>query len=147
MQGMRTTVSGAIGQLLRLDHSHNRRIVGIGLGIEHMNTRRAQTGNNQVAPLDMGMRSVGTKGRTARIPSEVMQFIADVRHIHAAHDLAVMPGTGLDIDDDQCVRLMTAICADGSHIGQCFSWRLHRQLRRSIKSWIGFPEHRNRLSA
>src|SRR5215472_12576555 len=82
-------IAGALRDLVGVDDLHDLRLARIGLGIDDMDGGRAQSRDYKVATLDMGMRRIGTQGRAAGVPAEVMQFIAGLRHGHPADQLAV----------------------------------------------------------
>src|SRR6516162_9416114 len=72
MHGVQTGVAGPSRHLLWFNHFHHRGLARVGLGVNHMNSRRPETGNDKVTPLDVGVRGVRTERRTASIPPEVM---------------------------------------------------------------------------
>src|SRR5580704_12396052 len=58
---VRAAVTSPLLHVLWLDHFYNLRLLGIVLGVDHMDARRAKTGNNQIPTFDVRMRSVGTQ--------------------------------------------------------------------------------------
>jgi hypothetical protein len=63
---------------------------------EHMNTRGAEAGNNQIAPFHVRMWSIRAQGRTARIPSETF-----ARHL--VHEVLLIGG------DEQLLQSVAVI--------------------------------------
>src|SRR5215510_4973465 len=72
---------------LRLDDFDDLWFPRVGLRIDDVNPRRPQPGDNQVAPFDMGMLRVRTQRRTARVPTEMMQLVTKLWHLHFADSL------------------------------------------------------------
>ena len=86
---VRRGVAGPLGERLRLDHLHDLRLPRIGLRVEDVNPRRVDPRHDQVAPLHVRMRRVRAEARAARVPAEVMQLVAGVRHVGLADQPAV----------------------------------------------------------
>ncbi len=63
MNRVRRGVAGARRQRFRLNHFDDLRLARIGLGVDDMNARRIDAGNDQIAPLDMRMRRVRDTGK------------------------------------------------------------------------------------
>ena len=118
-------IAGFLGDLLGLDHLHDLRIARIGLGIEDVQSRRAQARHDEVAPLHVRVRGVRAQARGTRIPTEVMKLVADIRHVDLGNDLRITRGLRVDVDHGYCVRF-PAIRIEGRHIGQAFARRLGR---------------------
>src|SRR5262245_35249358 len=108
---VRAAVAGPFGQLFGFDHPHYTRPARVGFGIENVNARRAEPRNDQVAAFDMRMRSIRTQRRATRIPSEVMQLIADRSDFGPTHHLRV--GLRCRIEVDHTERIMLAILPGG----------------------------------
>ena len=72
-----------VTDLITLDHVLDRRRPWVG-DVEEVDPARAETGDDQRVALELGMAC-----RRARVPAEVVQFVADIRHVGAADDLAV----------------------------------------------------------
>jgi len=70
----------------------------------------------------------------------MMQLVAQAGHFHAAEDVRIGFGAGIDVDDRDRVRLLPGRIECG-HIGEFFSRRLHGHARRRIKARIGSPSH------
>jgi hypothetical protein len=67
------------------------------------------------------------QGRAARVPAEVVQFVADVRHVQPTHDLAVAARVGIDVHRAQRIGL-AAVGLDGDNVreslgGACMAER------------------------
>ncbi len=82
-------VAGALGNRLRLNHLDDFRLSRVGLGVDDVNARGAETGNNKVAALEEGMGCVGRQASTTGVPAVVVQLIADVGQLHPAYQSAV----------------------------------------------------------
>src|SRR5512132_859904 len=104
MDGMRAGIAGLFGKLRRLDHLHDFRRTRIGLGVENIDARGAQPGHDEVASLHMRMRRVRAQARRARVPAEMVEFVADLRRRHLADDLGIRRRFRIDVDDRQAVR-------------------------------------------
>src|ERR1700722_5521627 len=71
--------------------------------------------------------------RRARVPAEVVQFVADVRHVGAADDLAVARRRWIDVHDRDEVRLLDAgPLVQGGHVDQLLGLLLARHLGRRV---------------
>src|SRR5690606_29195739 len=80
MDGVGARVAGTLGDLAWLDHLHDLRVSGIGLGIEDVDARGAQPRHDEIAALSMRMRSVRTETGRACVPAEMMELVAGVGH-------------------------------------------------------------------
>jgi len=89
MDGVRAGIPGATGDLRGLDDPDDFRVLGVRLGVEDVDTQRAQAGHDQIPALDVGMRHIRAQARTARVPAEMMQLVADPGHFDATDDLPV----------------------------------------------------------
>jgi hypothetical protein len=61
MDGVRSRIAGLLGDLFRLDRLDQRRLARVGLGIEDVDTRGAQSRHHQIAPLHVRMGRVGAQ--------------------------------------------------------------------------------------
>src|SRR5436190_13954434 len=86
---MRTRIVSAGKNFFRLDHFHDLRCSRIGLDVDDVNARRANSRHNKVTALDMGVGRIGAKRRTASVPPEMMQFITELWHPDLADLLAI----------------------------------------------------------
>jgi hypothetical protein len=89
-----------LGDLLALDHMLDPRRGGVG-DIEHVDAAGPEAGDDQGVALEARVA-----GRGAGVPAEVMELVADVRHVDAADDLAVVLGGRVDVDHRDEVRLL-----------------------------------------
>jgi hypothetical protein len=55
------------------------------------------------------MRRIRTQGRTARIPSEVVQFVARMGHVNLPYDPAIDTRLRVNVYNGERVRLVMAI--------------------------------------
>src|SRR5205085_2116903 len=70
-----------------------------------------QPRHDQVAPLDVGMGRPGAQGAGAGVPAEVVQLVADVRHVDAPDDRAVGRRAGGEVDHRDAVGTAVAVRA------------------------------------
>src|SRR3984957_7036598 len=89
MNGVWAAVASPFRQVFCLDHFHDLRLLRVVLGIDDMDPRRTQPRYDQISPLDMRVRSVGTQRGTACVPAEMMKLVSHVRDVAATHDLAI----------------------------------------------------------
>ena len=112
-----------------LDHLVQARRLLVDAAVDDVQVRRADTGNDQVAPL-LGRIVMA---RRAGVPAHVMQLVADARHFQPADDLAVGGTLGVCVDRRQVVRLLDAGAdVEGDGVEDLFARRLHRLGRRGI---------------
>src|SRR5258708_932000 len=86
---VRARIIRARKNFLRLYHFDDLRISRVGLRIDDVNTRGADTRHDQVTPFDVRMRRIRAERRTTRVPTKVMQFIAKLWHLHLADSLSI----------------------------------------------------------
>ena len=89
MDRMRPRITRLFEDLFRLDNLMDLCLRWMGLGVHHIDTRRADAWNNEIAPLEEGVPRERRKGRGAGVPAEMMKLVALVRHRHRVDDLAV----------------------------------------------------------
>ena len=143
---VRPRVAGLVGDLRRLDHLDDLRLLWIGLGIEDVDARGPQARHHQVAPFRVRVRSVGAQARGAGVPAEVMQLVALVRHLHAADDRGVCFRLGIDVDHrDRVGRLAVGI--EGSDVGQRLRCRFHRHAWGGVEARIWCPGRHGAFSS
>src|SRR5882757_1038397 len=99
VDGVWTRIFRARKNFFRLDHFDDFRFSRIRLGVDDMNTRRAQARHNQVPALDMWMRRIWTERRAARVPTEMVKFVAKLRHLGLADALAISARARINIHD------------------------------------------------
>ena len=92
-------------------------LLRIRLGVDDVNARRAQARHDEVAPLHMRVGRVGAKAGRARVPAEMVQLVAGIRHVDLADDLRVGARAGIDVDDGYRVGLLP-VGVERRHIGQ-----------------------------
>jgi hypothetical protein len=100
-------VAGLCRKLLGLDCVDDLRLPRVGLRIEHVRARRAKARDDQVTALQcpvMGMALVA-KRAGARVPPEVVQFVACCGQISPADDLAVGGRLGIAVDHGHRIAL------------------------------------------
>ena len=100
---VRTGVAGAGENFFRLNDLNDLKLLRIRLSVNDMDAGRTQSRDNQEAPFKVGVRSIRAQGRTAGVPAEVMQFVADVGEIQAADHAAVRGRGWINVDDEHGV--------------------------------------------
>ena len=78
-----TRITGSSENIFRFNNLYDRRGSRIRFYVNYMDPGRADPRDNKVPSFEMRMRRVGAQCCTARVPSKVMQFIADIRQIDA----------------------------------------------------------------
>jgi hypothetical protein len=58
----------------------------------------------------------------------MMQFVARVGHVDAAHDFSILRGARIDIHNLQRVRLLAVVRTNRGYVGERFGWRLAGKL-------------------
>ena len=100
---MRARVSRLGRELTGLDRAGHHRMARVGLGVKHIRRRRANAGDEQVAPLKMADVPLVTQRARARAPAEVVQFVAGRRQLGPADHAAVRRGGRLAVDHGERV--------------------------------------------
>ena len=100
-----------------------------------MDARGAQARDDEIAPLAMGMRRIGTEARRAGIPAKMMQLIAGIRHLHRTNDAGIGLRLRVYIDHRDRVRHF-AIGIESRNIGEGFGGGLHGHAGRGIETGI-----------
>ena len=95
---VRPRVAGLLEDLLGLDDLVNLRLRGIRFGIHDVNSRGADAGDDEVAPLEECVPGERRQSRRAGIPAEMVKLVALVGHHHRMDDLTVGRGAGLHVD-------------------------------------------------
>jgi len=98
-------VAGLLEHLLGLDDLVNRGLGGIGLCIHDINSRGAEPGDDQVAPLEERVAGEWRQCRRAGVPAEMMELVALVRHRHRMDNLAECGRAALYIDHREGIGL------------------------------------------
>ena len=140
MDGVGPRVAGLFEDLLGLDDLMDLRLRWMGLRVHHIDARRADARNDQIAPLEEGVAGERRQGRRAGVPAEMMELVALVRHRHRVDDLAVSRRAALHIDDCERVGLRE-IAAEQRGIGEFLRRPFHRELRRRVKGRIRSHGH------
>lgn len=99
VDGVRGAEAELLGDLLALDHMLDPRRRRVG-DVEHVDAAGAEAGDDQGVA-----RQRGVTGRGAGVPAEVVELVADVRHVDAADDLPVLLRARVDVDHRDEVRL------------------------------------------
>ena len=129
VHGVRRRQVGLGLDLGALDHLVQARRLRVDAAVDDVQVRRADTGHDQVAPL-LGRIVMA---RRAGVPADVMQLVADARHLQPADDLAVGGAVRVRVDGRQVVRLLDAGAdVEGDGVEDLFARRLHRLGRRGI---------------
>ena len=134
---VRAAVVSPRGQLLGFDSLDDLRFADVGLGVDDVEPRGAQTGYHQVAPLGVRVGSVGTQAGAAGVPAEVVQLVTNVGHVELSYNLAVGGGGRVNIHHRQRVRPAFELGIQQGDKGVFLRRRLHSEFRRWIKSRVG----------
>src|SRR5579862_860393 len=121
VHGMRFAVSRARCERLRVDHPDDFRLTRIGLRIDDVDSRRTNARNDQVAALRVRVRRVGGQASAARVPAEMMQLIASVRHVEMADELAVLSRCRVHIDDSESIVSVVLLAVEQRNIRKLFN--------------------------
>src|SRR5579862_5265726 len=105
MDRVRPGVARLFENLLGLDDFVNRSLGWIGLGVHDVDTRRAQSGDEEVTSLDERMPRERRQSRGAGVPAEMVELVAFVRHDHGVDDLAIGWRARLHVDNGKRVGL------------------------------------------
>jgi len=108
---VRAAVAGLAGDLVGLDHLHEAGRARVVLDVEDVDARGAQTGHQQMAALDVRMRRPGAEGGRAGVPAEVVQLVADARHLDPADELPVRRRALLEVEHGDRVGRAIAVRA------------------------------------
>jgi hypothetical protein len=140
VHGVRAGVAGLRGQLLRLDRAHEPRAARIVLRVEDERARRAQSGDDEVAPLEVTVvvlaMALVAEGARARVPAEVVYLVAGGREVGPADDLPVRAGLGIAVDDGHGVRPL-ACWVERGDVRQLLRRRRDRVGRRAVEGRVG----------
>jgi hypothetical protein len=112
VRGVRARVARLARELVRLDDLDDLRGERVVLDVDDVDPRRAQPGDDEVAALDVRHRRPRAQRARARVPAEVVQLVADVRHVEAADGPPVGRRLRVDVDHRDRVRLAVAVRAD-----------------------------------
>ena len=104
MDGMGPRIARLPEYLRRLEDRMDLRLGRMRLGI-HIDARRADAWNDQIAPLKECVASERRQGRRASIPTEMVELVAFGRHRHSMHDLAICRRAGLHVDHSERIGL------------------------------------------
>ena len=140
MDGMGPRITRLFEDFLGLDDLMDLGLRWMGLGVHHIDARRADARNDQIAALEEGVAGERRQGRRAGVPAEMMKFVALVGHRHRMNDLAVSRRAALHVDDCERVGLRR-IAAEQCGIGELLLRPFHRELRRRVKGRIRSHGH------
>src|SRR4051812_11173138 len=105
MDGMGAGIAGLPEHLLRLNDLVDRRPPRVWLGVDHVDPRRPQARNDQVATFEESMTGERRQCRGAGIPTEMVKLVTLVRHYEGVDDLAVLWRPRINLDNAETVRL------------------------------------------
>ena len=146
VHGVRRGVSCFRHHLRTLDHLHESRISRVGLRVDDVNARADRARHHEKSPLDVRVRRVGAEMRAARVPAEVVQFVAAVRQLELTDESSVGRGCRVGIDDAKCVLLAVLAWCEQRDVRERLrgaprrpSWARGRRWDRvTVVPWIGF---------
>jgi len=128
MHRVRAGVAGAFPEFLRPEDVHDLRAGRVVLGVEDIDPRRSNAGNDQVAALAMVVAAPRAQCTRARVPVEVVQLIADIGHLGEPDDGGVARGVGVHVHDDQRIRLIRR-AGEGRDVRELLARRHGRVVR------------------
>src|SRR3954462_10214919 len=85
------------------------------------------------------MWRIRAQPRATGAPAKMVQFVAGLRHVHAADDLAVRRGPGGNVRHADRVRAPAAGRGQGDEVSWLPGRTRHRGARRWIKGRMGLP--------
>jgi hypothetical protein len=142
MERMRAAIARARRDFFGLDHFDDLRRARVRLGIDDVDARGAQAGHQQVTALDVRMGRIGAERRAASVPSEMMQFIAGIRHFEPSDHAGEARRPGIEVEHIYRVALsVLGIETEGRDVAQALARPFDRHSRRRIKGLVGFPKH------
>src|ERR1700691_477213 len=115
MHRVRPAVARTFSKDVGFNHLDDFRTSRLGLRIDDMDSRRLDAWHDQVAPLGMRMWHVRAEASAASVPTEMVQFVAGVGHVHAAHKTAVGRGRRVHIHDTQRVGTPITFWVEHGH--------------------------------
>src|SRR6267378_1454685 len=74
---VRPRIISAHKNFFRFDYLHDLGLARIGLRVDDVNTRRSESGHNEITTFNMGMGRIWTERRAACVPAEMVQLIAE----------------------------------------------------------------------
>src|SRR5215216_5668477 len=143
VDGVGPGVAGLGGQLLGWDLPDHRGGQGIGPGVQHVDPRGADAGDDQVAALQrpaVAAVALMAEGGRAGVPAEVVQFVAGRGQLAPADHLPEVVRGLIDIDHRHGV-LGPAGRVERGHVGQPLRRRSNRLGRAAVERRIGRVRH------
>ena len=125
VRSVRAAVAGLLLHFFRLDDLHELGIARVGLGVENVNAGRAHARHHQVTSLHVRMRRVRAQTGTARVPAEMVQLVARIRHVHATDDRAVRLRRRVEIHDGHRIGAIIRRWIQQSNVCQLLGRRFH----------------------
>ena len=123
---VRARVVGPLAQFLRAEHLHDLGRRRVLQRVEDVDARGPDAGDDQVAPVAVGVRAGRAERARAGVPAEVVQFVAEVRQFGVADHGAVRGGAGVGVHHRDPVGLVAGRENVG-HVGE-----LLRRARRRV---------------
>jgi hypothetical protein len=109
--------------------------VGSGFVSYNIDTRGAEPGDDQVAPLEERVAGERRQCRRTGVPTEMVERVALVGHRHRVDDLAECGRAGLHVDHRERVGLRE-VGAEQQSVGEVFRRSFHRKLRGCVEGRI-----------
>ncbi len=133
---VRPAVAGLLNDLLRLDHLDEARLPWVRRGVENVDARRSHAGHDEIAPLHVRVWRVWAQARAARVPPEVMQLVAGIRHVNARDLGAISRRRGIDVEHRKGV-VDGRVGIEQRHVRERLRRGLHGHRRRRVKALVG----------
>ena len=137
VDGVRARVAGLGGDLVGVDGLDQLRIAV--LDVDDVDVRGAQARDQQVAALDVRVRRPRAQRGRAGVPAEVVQLVADGRHVEPRPHLSVRGRPLLEVDHRQRVRSPVAVAAgvERHHVRVRLGGRGGRLCRGRVEGRVG----------
>jgi hypothetical protein len=135
MHGVRPGVAGPLAEFLGTEHLDDLRCGRALFGIEDVEPRRADAGDDEVPAVAVIVAAAGAQSAGAGVPAEVVQLVAEVGQFGEAHHRAVVRALRVDVDDGDRVGLVGRP-GESSHVGEALRWRLRRVSRRPVEGRV-----------
>lgn len=130
MDGVRAAVVALGHDLLGLDGPDQRRVAGIDAGVEHVDARGADAGNDEKAAIHRAvMIVVAAQGRAADVPPVVVKLVGRVLAggVPLTHDAPAARGLRVDVHHGDRVGIQQR------DVGELLRRRRHRVTRRPVQ--------------
>ncbi len=140
MDGVRPRIAGLGEDLFGLDDLVNLRRRRAALHVHHIDPRRPDAGNDEIAALPERMAVHRRQRGGTGVPAEMMKLVADIGHEQCVDDLAIARRGRIHIDHRQPVRL-GGVRAQHQRIGQRLRRGFDGERGRGVEGGVGSDGH------